>query len=196
MTIRQAFYDYLKLLEGKKATREAEIERLMAKHSREPEKFWRQLAAYRDFRAGKTLLMIAAAGNSIPLSVRLIAAGADTQAIDSSGRNCAHYAAVTDAIEWLMFMYETRKETLRLHNRDATQQRPTDIAGAFGSFRVKRWLDMQQAADIHKLSSDSPVFKDILELICTKCNDPVAVFDHLAEMCSLPTPTRWLQKVE
>jgi hypothetical protein len=187
MNTRQVFYDYLRLLESKDAGSAEKLTKMIAEHKREGQRFWRILANFRDFRAGKTLLMFAAAANSIELS-DMLDPWCDIAERDASGRLCTHYAALTDSVEWLHNMHKRHGETAVFFTRDFTQQRPVDTATTFKAYRAKRWLEMLQAEEIMKANLDGTL-RSFMDIVSSKKLDPVAVFDHLAELYASKNPT-------
>lgn len=131
--------------------------------------------------------MFAAAANSIELS-DMLDPWCDIAERDASGRLCTHYAALTDSVEWLHNMHKRHGETAVFFTRDFTQQRPVDTATTFKAYRAKRWLEMLQAEEIMKANLDGTL-RSFMDIASSKKLDPVAVFDHLAELYASKNPT-------
>lgn len=183
MDTRQAFYEYVRLLESRDAPEK--ITKMIESQKREGQSFWRVLANYTDFRSGKTLLMYAASANNIELS-NAIDAFCNVLTRDASGRVSAHYAAAADSVEWMHNFHKRHGQPEVFFVRDSTQQRPVDTAGTFNATRSKRWIEMLQAEEVAKAGD---TLRQIMGIISDKKLVPVAIFDYLAEMNSVSSPT-------
>jgi hypothetical protein len=177
MNIRQLFFDFSKLLEGKEDGYLEKIDALIESRNRDGQRFWRVLANYKDFRSGKNLLMIAAAANHIKLS-EVLDAHCSIYERDAAGRLCTHYAALGDSVEWMHSFYKRSGEKSVFFARDSAQQRPSDLAEVFLSYRVQKWLMMLQAEEVAKARAAGTEQK-IRDILKADGVDPTAFLDYM-----------------
>lgn len=129
VSVRNLYYEFLKHLDTTSVNLKAAAELIeqVNKH-KNAEKLWAGLAAYRDLRGEKTMLMHAVHSKCRPLYDALIKAGADINCVDKSGRAVGHYAASGDNDWFIKLAVEELPSSNLLYLQDDYGQRPIDLA--------------------------------------------------------------------
>lgn len=132
-TVRGSYYAFVELLEGVAADRDELIAKLVTDVNNLPhsDALWRGIAAYRDLRGEKTLLMVAVHSRADGLAKKLIESGADVYHRDTSGRTLAHYAAAGNNSPFLKHIQSTCGCSNMLFLRNYAGMTPADVAEFF-----------------------------------------------------------------
>ena len=141
-TVRGSYYAFVELLEGVAAERDELIAKLVADVNNLPhsDALWRGIAAYRDLRGEKTLLMVAVHSRADGLAKKLIEAGANVYHRDTSGRTLAHYAAAGNNSKFLKHIASTFRCSNMLFMRNCAGMTPADVAEFFNHKEVSETL--------------------------------------------------------
>ncbi len=132
-TVRGSYYAFVELLEGVSAERDELIAKLITDIDNLPhsDALWRGIAAYKDLRGEKSLLMIAVHAKADGLAKKLIETGADVYHHDTSGRTLAHYAAAGNNSTFLKHIQSTFGCSNMLFLRNFAGMTPADVADFF-----------------------------------------------------------------
>ncbi len=172
VSVRSLYYEFLKHLDTTKVNRKAAdaLVEQTNKH-KNAEKLWQGLAAYRDLRGNKSLLMHAVHSSCQSLYTELVKHGAELNVVDRSGRTLGHYAASGDNGQFVVMAVTDFPSSDVLYAVDDFGQRPIDLAKMAGSREFIREFEL---ADAEVTSRSKHLVDSILSTISKEPRDALA----------------------